>query len=43
MIGSAFITVDSLKTTNKTAIEELDEVISDVVAKITPSQIERGE
>lgn len=42
MIGSAFITVDSLQTT-KSAIEELDEVISDVVAKITPNQIERGE
>lgn len=42
LIGSAFITLEAVGSTGPSPIEELDQVIAEVVDRLTPSRIEEG-
>lgn len=43
MIGSAFVIIDDLKQKEANALQQFDIVLSDLIDKITPSKIEKGE
>ena len=43
MIGSAFVIIDDLKQKEVNALQQFDFVLSDLIDKITPSKIEKGE